>query len=119
MKREGVLGDPQLEVLATATYAVSKVAVTWRTHFLQSQLFTWFSGIPNDQYDRMYTGDRFYHDVSISYDLTEKLNARINVNNVFDTPPPPLGSNVHQGLNDASIYPNLGTQFFGTITARF
>ena len=119
VKREGVLGDPQLEFLATATYAVSKVAVTWRTHFLQSQLFTWFSGIPNDQYDRMYTGDRFYHDVSISYDLTEKLNARINVNNVFDTPPPPLGANVHQGLNDASIYPNLGTQFFGTITARF
>ncbi len=119
VKREGVLGDPEFEMLASATYQANRLSLTWRTHFLRSQLFTWFAGIPDDQYDLMYTGDRFYHDLSVGYDLTEKLNARINVNNIFDTKPPQLGGNVHQGLNDASIYPNLGTQFFGTITASF
>lgn len=116
IKREGVLGDPKLEFLTNVTYAAGALQLNWRTHFIASQLFTWFAGIPEDQYDRQRTGARAYHDLAVSYDVTKGLNARLVCSNVFDGKPPPLGGGVHQGLNGGAIYPNLGARFFATLT---
>lgn len=120
---EDMLGVPEWEVSASATYQLDKLAVTWRTHYLDSTfVYTsiLLSAPPvSDNLEKPRTGTEIYHDLSVSYDLTEKMNVRANVNNVFDNKPPKRGNNIHQGLNNASIYPNLGTMFSAAVTYRF
>lgn len=121
-KSEGYLGSPEWEVLGTATYSIDSLAITWRSHLYSSMSIlgsvNLAAGIPSDQFDLPNTGTRVFHDLSVSYDVTEQLNARLNINNIFDSRPPNRGFNVHQGINEASLYPNIGTTFSFALTYR-
>lgn len=120
---EDMLGVPEWEVSTSATYQLDRMAVTWRTHYLAStfvypSILLSAPPVP-DNLEKPRTGSKIYHDLSVSYDLTEGTNLRVNVNNIFDNKPPKRGNNIHQGLNNASIYPNLGTMLSAVLTHRF
>ncbi|WP_033923509.1 TonB-dependent receptor plug domain-containing protein [Sphingomonas sp. 37zxx] len=122
-QREGFLGDPKFQVLGSLTYSIDKLAVTWRGRYLQSTdingSINLFAGRPTDQFDVSQTGDFLFNDLSVNYEFSQKTSLRVNVNNLFDVKPPQRGLNIHQGINDASIYPNLGASFVGAVTHRF
>lgn len=120
---ENRLGKPQWDLLGSATYSNGPVAVTWRAHYLESTFIEPSTNIanppPSDQYDLPNTGTEIFHDLSVSVDVTERANLRVNVNNIFDNKPPARGNRIHQGAGAASIYPNLGTNFNAAMTFKF
>lgn len=115
LKMEGTLGVPKWNMLGSASYALDNVVVTWRAHFIGS---TFIEGSmskaappPPDAYDMPNTGEKVFNDISINYMYTDDVDIRLNIDNVFNAKPPTRGNNIHQGINGASIYPNLGTTF--------
>lgn len=122
-KREGFLGDPELELLGTATYSIDGFSATWRARFIQSTdingSINLFAGRPVDLFDEAKTGDYLFNDLSFNIDVLDTSSVRLNINNIFDVKPPQGPFNIHQGINEASIYPNLGTTFLAVLTHRF
>ncbi len=120
---EGTLGVPKWNMLGSVSYALDNVVVSWRAHFLGS---TFIEGSisksappPPDAYDMPNTGAKVFNDVSIDYLYSDDIDIRLNVDNLFNALPPTRGNNIHQGINGASIYPNLGTTFGLTLINRF
>lgn len=119
LQLEGTLGNPKFDALGTATYGIGKFAFTWRAHYISSQYvdtsITVAARPPANQYDLPYTGEKVFNDLSIDYIYSDDMDIRFNVNNLFNTTPPNRGANIHQGIYNASIYPNLGTEFGVTL----
>jgi outer membrane receptor protein involved in Fe transport len=59
-----------------------------------------------------------YLDLLASYDLTDNLTLRFNVNNVMDELPPTYSPSV-QGNTDPSTYDVLGRRYTVGLTAKF
>ena len=126
---EGYLGLPKWQVLGTATYALDKIAVTWRTRYigdtrvLGSDLVT--APLPADYLEQPFTGDKIYNDLSISYDFDKRTNLRLNVDNIFNVDPPSRPGNINEGTSYGSpygasgIWPNLGTTFSFVLQHKF
>ncbi len=122
-QREGYLGDPRLQMQSSITWSLDRWAFTLRSRYIQSTdvngSINIAAGRPADQFDLPKTGSFLINDLSLNYDLTEQSSIRLNVNNLFDVKPPARGANIHQGINEASIYPNLGTTFLAVLSHRF
>lgn len=122
-KFEGFRGRPKYQAQGNLTYATDSVAITWRTTYYSSTSVALSDLVAfpraGDTYDRPFTGAETFHDLSISLDVTDRANFRLNVNNILDNKPPLRGFNIHQGLGAASIYPNLGTTFSTAFTFKF
>jgi outer membrane receptor protein involved in Fe transport len=61
--------------------------------------------------------DTFYHDISGSYNLTDKVTLRAGINNVGNQKPRLYVPNVQAGT-DPSLYDILGRRFFVSVNAR-
>ncbi len=126
---EGYRGLPKWQILGTATYALDKVAVTWRTRFLDgmklagSDLVT--NPLPSDYFDNPNLPSKVYNDLSIAYALTPRTNLRLNVDNIFNVHPPSAPNNINEGTSygspygAAGIWPNLGTTFSFVLQHKF
>ncbi|MGH7009431.1 MAG: TonB-dependent receptor domain-containing protein, partial [Caulobacteraceae bacterium] len=126
---EGYLGLPKWKFVGSATYALDKVAVTWRLTYLEStsilgsQLVA--APTPLNIYDLQTTGSKIYNDLSIAYQFRPDTNLRLNVNNIFNVAPPDRTNDINEGISygsayaAAGIYPNLGTTFLVTVDHKF
>ena len=117
---EGELGDPRVQFVTSLSWTFSDLTAIWRAQYIGDAKFVAFAGMPSDQFDLPNTGTKVFHDLSLSYQLTDHANLRFNVINVLDEKPPARGNLVHSGIDgDAAIYPNLGTMFSGSFTYSF
>lgn len=115
-------GTPKWEFVATGTYTVDRLSLSWRTRFIDkvylSTQYSRVNGKVPNLWDLPYTKVETFNDVSIGYDFNEGLNARFNINNIFDNKPP-RRSLFSQGRDGGAIYPALGTTFSAVVTHRF
>ncbi len=128
---EGFLGLPKWKLLGSATYSLDKVSVTWRvtyyssTSVFGSQLVS--SPTASNIFDVQTTGTAIYHDLSVAYRFNPATLLRLNVDNVFNTPPPQNTGlfNLNEGISygspyaAAGIYRNLGTMFSLVLDHKF
>jgi len=118
-RQDGVLGNPNWSMLGSATYSLPRFSITWQARYLGSQWITYYRGITPSRFDLPFTGVKTYHDLSIGYDISDRMGLQVNVMNLFDTKPPARAFLIHSGIYDASIYPNLGTSFAAALTYKF
>ena len=112
----GTLGDsvaparPEFKWLATANYqwGPARFGARWQ-HIDEMQNF-------NAAADKIPAIG--YLDLLASYDLTDNLTLRFNVNNVMDELPPTYSPSV-QGNTDPSTYDVLGRRYTVGLTAKY
>jgi outer membrane receptor protein involved in Fe transport len=121
----GELGDPQDAFNVSADAKLGKVRVGYSLRWLGKQyLNTWedynaVNGQPAQNTD--YADIKFYpvvtyHDVRLGYEVNEKFDFNLGINNVGDTVPPYGLTGVGAG---SGIYDNRGRFFYVGATAKF
>ncbi|MEP1230512.1 MAG: TonB-dependent receptor [Litorimonas sp.] len=109
----GEVGVPELRFNVNATYSNGPVALSWRWDRVSSQeLFQdTLDPIEDIPSEFLNTGQFSQHDLTIRYDVTDNLNLRAGVVNVFDSEPPLFAQN--------NIFDIFGRRFFIGATANF
>jgi len=109
----GEVGIPELRFNLNATYANGPVALTWRWDRISSQELFQDTADPIEDIPSEFltTGQFSTHDFTMRYDVTENLNLRAGVINVFDNDQPQIARN--------NIFDVFGRRFFIGATANF
>jgi outer membrane receptor protein involved in Fe transport len=119
------LGDPQFLSNFNATLKLGKLSLDYGLRYIGNQflvsaesLLTVGGRPPEDPdaQDILRTGDAFYHDVRVSYELAPKADVYLSVDNLFSKLPP-FGLTGTGG--GSSIYDNIGRYFTVGLSAKF
>lgn len=106
---DGEFGDPTWRGKSSIAYENGGLNVFWNIRFVGP------SDIDVQRTDEYYGGirvdERFYHDVSVSYEFDNDLTLQAGVNNLFDEAPPVTPS-TYTGAFDGSLFDNIGRFFF-------
>jgi outer membrane receptor protein involved in Fe transport len=121
----GEVLTPEHRWVASSTYSLDNLAVTWRMRFWDEvqdnneasdggRLF----GSPLNDLDSVW-----YHDLQAAYDINDNINVYFGINNVFDEDPEVLGQATNYGatgLNTApEAYDILGRRYYAGISVDF
>ena len=60
-----------------------------------------------------------YFDLTLGFDIAEKMTLNFGVNNIFDKQPPVIGSNQEQANTYPGVYDVLGRDYFVSVQFRF
>ncbi|HEY4365750.1 MAG TPA: TonB-dependent receptor [Steroidobacteraceae bacterium] len=116
--------------LYSATYTLDPITVSWTGRSLSSGHYgpnyvqcsaNCPVSIPSAQtIDYNYISGRFYHDLSISYDLQSSggtsAQVYLNITNLLDTQPPPVANAQYWYMpTNPQIYDTLGRAFFAGV----
>ncbi|MEM6545024.1 MAG: TonB-dependent receptor, partial [Pseudomonadota bacterium] len=98
------------------------VNATWR-HVGETELFGLDRQAASQRDEQMndFLEERNYLDLSANYNLTDSINLRAGVNNVF-AKDPPLSTNVGTGTGNNNTYPGLfdvSRYFFAGVNVSF
>lgn len=106
---DGEFGDPTWRGNGSIAYENGGLNVFWNIRYVGP------SDIDVQRTDEYYGGirvdERFYHDVSVSYEFDNDLTLQAGVNNLFDEAPPVTPS-TYTGAFDGSLFDNIGRFFF-------
>lgn len=89
VRLDGQIGESKLRITANTTWSYGK--------FRWFNQFRWLSGAVFDNTDDEFTrdvrgvGDWLVVDSGVAYDLSDQIELQINVDNVFNAPPPSPG----------------------------
>jgi outer membrane receptor protein involved in Fe transport len=75
--------------------------------------------VPNTALPLRSIGAWNYFDLSIGYDVDERMSINAGVNNLFDKDPPVLGAQAEQANTLPSFFDVLGRDFFVGVNFRF
>jgi len=113
----GGLGDPELSGQVDLTYVRGPVAVNWSTRYLDSQLRIDLEdfAVNPDANDQLFTGDTFYSDLNVNWDINDNFSLAAGIDNIFDEDLP-LGLTGTGG--GSGIFDNIGRFYYGSLTFR-
>ena len=99
------------------TYVRGPVAVNWSTRFIDSQLRIDLEdfAVNPDATDQLTTGDTYYSDLNVNWDINENFSFAAGIDNIFDEDLP-LGLTGTGG--GSSIFDNVGRFYYGSLTFR-
>ncbi|MFV0624598.1 TonB-dependent receptor domain-containing protein [Sphingomonas sp. ac-8] len=111
----GVFGTPKWKGVVRTTYANEGYGLTWTLrHYSPMRAAT---TITADRYEKVWTPDVFYNDISGFVALTPQIELSGGLNNAFDRKPPRIpgaeagGANFELGYS-AGVYDVIGRTFF-------
>ena len=119
------LGDPQFLSNFNATLKLGKFSLDYGLRYIGNQflvsaesLLTVGGRPPEDPdaQDILRTGDAFYHDARVSYELAPKTEVYFSIDNIFNKVPP-FGLTGTGG--GSSIYDNIGRYFTFGLSGKF
>jgi len=122
---EGTFGLPKYRHTARVTYSDGPAQISLRWRFdgktEDSRINNTFSGTTRIGTDPALLPKPFldsvsYFDLTLGYDVDERLSLNFGVNNLFDKKPPVLGSAAEQANTLPSFFDVLGRDFF--VSAR-
>ncbi|WP_086733947.1 TonB-dependent receptor domain-containing protein [Erythrobacter colymbi] len=123
---EGTYGLPEYRhnVRVTYTQGPALFSVRWRYEgptedFRVQNTFSGNDRIPNNALPLRSIGAWNYFDLSLGFDVDERLTINAGVNNLFDKQPPVLGAQAEQGNTLPSFFDVLGRDFFIGANFRF
>ena len=91
------LGDPKDSVNVNAEFAAGKLTFGYQVRYIGKQVLNFYEdtyslqGNPPqnaDYAEARYFGEVFYHDIRAAYDITDKLNAYLGIDNLTNRIPP-------------------------------
>ncbi|MEN7537584.1 TonB-dependent receptor [Aurantiacibacter flavus] len=113
---DGEYGNPTWRGNLNLGYSLGGLRANWTVRYIGS------SKINVQRSDEYYGGvtvdERFYHDLSFSYDFDSGETVQFGVNNLFDEHPPRTPS-TYTGASGASLFDNVGTFFYLGFTKSF
>jgi iron complex outermembrane receptor protein len=109
---------PEIKANARFTYGWGPVDVTWNLQYIDKMDNQ--GNIPAFQDPSGYIGPgtRIYHDLSGSWQATEKVQVSLGVRNLTDKEPPVFDNAIDQN-GDPSTYDTLGRAYFGSVRVKF
>ncbi|TAD75121.1 MAG: TonB-dependent receptor [Sphingomonadales bacterium] len=123
---EGTYGLPDYRhnVRVTYTQGPALFSVRWRYEgptedFRVQNTFSGNDRIPNNALPLRSIGAWNYIDLSVGFDVNERMTINAGVNNLFDKAPPVLGAQAEQGNTLPSFFDVLGRDFFMGVNFRF
>lgn len=123
---EGTFGLPEYRHNMRVTYSQGPalVSLRWRyegptENFRVRNTFDGNNRVPNAALPRPNIGAWNYIDLSVGFDIDERMTINAGVNNVFDKQPPVLGAAAEQANTLPSFFDVLGRDFFMGVNFRF
>ena len=108
----GVFGNPKYRWTSDISYSRGPVKLNWNTQYIGESRFS----MQETAEARSVSVIKAYYlnNLSVSYDITPKVTARVIVNNVFDENPTPV-----TGATSIGIYDLVGRAYTVGINAKF
>ncbi len=103
----GEIGFSKTQVLATLGYDIGPVSFSWQTRYTGSVRYN--NTFTAESQDRLTTGDYWLHNLGAQFRVTEDMELRVAVTNLFDRQPAPQSFG----------YDVLGRRYSVTAKARF
>lgn len=123
---EGAFGLPEYRhnMRVTYTQGPALVSLRWRYEgptedFRVRNTFNGDIRVPNAALPRPNISAWNYFDLSVGFDIDERMTVNAGVNNLFDKQPPVLGSRAEQANTLPSFFDVLGRDFFMGVNFRF
>ncbi len=112
-KDAGGLGDPEYSAQLDISYRRGRLGVNWSTRYIDSMLRIDLEEheVNPDAQHPLFTGETFYSDVNVSWDVTNNILLAAGVDNLFDEDLPLglTGTGVGSGIFD-----NVGRNWYGS-----
>jgi len=115
---KGELGDPEWAMNFNATWNIAKWTFNYEMRYFSSQLLVENDSLesnPDSQYP-LYSGNAFYHDVQVRYQIRDNVQVFGGVNNISQKFPP---LNLSAAGSDSAIYDNIGRFYYGGVRVNF
>ncbi len=106
---DGEGDDPHWRANFDITYVNGPLAVNWNMRYIGSAVAD--VQLP-ERYEDPEIAAKIYNDLFISYDLTDRYNVFLGINNVFDEIPPRNPLVFRNGFGDGALHDNIGRYFF-------
>ena len=119
------LGDPQDQVNFNANVKSGKVTVGYQMRWIESQVLNTYEDLFSvqgrapenaDYADTQFYGDVYYHDARIDFDVDDRFNVYMGVDNITNRMPPFGLTGVGGG---SGIYDVRGRYFYAGAVAKF
>lgn len=119
------LGDPRWAWSASLDWQKGPFSATYEVRYIGKQVVNLAEDVYSvggkppqnaDYAEIMFYPDVFYHDVRLQYDINEKYNLYLGVDNLFDRLAPLGATTTGEG---SGIYSNRGRFFYVGATAKF
>ena len=114
--KDGEISNPTLRLNVGLSYFNGPLDVDLNLRYVDAADFDVQGS--NEATDVLGVSSEVFTDVRTSYELGENYSVFLGINNVLDNNPP-RASGTTQGLNNASLYDNIGRYYFVGATASF
>jgi outer membrane receptor protein involved in Fe transport len=105
-------GAPESSFTLSTLYSLDEFSALWQTVYQSEQQFNYLN--TNETQDIRFVDEYYLHNVTVGYEFTENITARVIINNVFDEPPPfPLWT------QPVGVYDLVGRSYTLSATTRF
>lgn len=111
----GGLGDPELAGQLDLNYQRGALGVNWSTRYLDSmsRIDLEDLAVNPDAQDPLFTGDTFFSDINVSWELTDNIRLAGGIDNVFNEGPPFGLTGTGAG---SGVFDNIGRFYYGSVT---
>lgn len=114
--KDGEYENPTWRANLNLGYAVGNLRANWKVRYIgPSSLDVEKSA---EYYGGVTVDERFYHDLSINYELDDGSSLQLGVNNLFDEHPPRTPS-TYTGAYGSSLFDSVGRFFYLGATKKF
>lgn len=117
-EEKGELGDPEWNANFNATWRITDWTFNYELRYISSMLLVEqddLEAVPDLQ-DITETGDAWYHDIQVRYQVTEDIEFFAGINNLFEEHPP---LNLSGAGTGSAIFDNIGRFYYGGLRANF
>lgn len=119
----GEIQSPEWRGRFTADWFNGPFSLNWTQRYFSSSIVNNQPATPEDNRARASTGDVWYSDVQVRYQLTDSISSQLGVENVFDEMPPNLPETRTGGAGSgsapgASIFDNRGRFVYFGLTFK-